>query len=82
MTPYRGEGIRQKLGWEKVCGTEGSGVWGPSGVNLNQYAVCGSFIRWHSDNEPLFGKREDPKVIVCMSLGSLVVFRRSLSDSV
>ena len=25
------------------------------GVNLNQYAGSGSFIRWHSDNEPLFG---------------------------
>ena len=27
----------------------------PTGVNLNQYAGSGSFIRWHSDNEPLFG---------------------------
>ena len=27
----------------------------PTGVNLNQYAGPGSFIRWHSDNEPLFG---------------------------
>ena len=24
----------------------------PTGVNLNQYAGSGSFIRWHSDNEP------------------------------
>ena len=27
----------------------------PTGVNLNQYAGPGSLIRWHSDNEPLFG---------------------------
>ena len=25
------------------------------GMNLNQYAGLGSFIPWHSDNEPLFG---------------------------
>ena len=24
----------------------------PMGVNLNRYAGSGSFIRWHSDNEP------------------------------
>ena len=26
------------------------------GVNLNQYAGPGTFIRWHSDNEPLFAQ--------------------------
>ena len=36
----------------------------PSVVNLSQYAVWGSPIPWHSDNEPLFGKRDDLKVIV------------------
>ena len=32
----------------------------PTGVNLNQYAGSGSFIRWHSDNEPLFGPQNLP----------------------
>ena len=27
VTPGRGEGIRQQLGWKKVCGTEDSGIW-------------------------------------------------------
>ena len=29
----------------------------PTGVNLNQYAGPGSFLRWHSDNEPLLARR-------------------------
>ena len=47
----------------------------PSGVNLNWYAGCASYIPWHSDNEALFGDQSDPKVIVSMSLGSSVDFR-------
>ena len=47
----------------------------PSGVNLNWYAGCGSYIPWHGDNEALFGDQSDPKVIVSMSLGSSVDFR-------
>ena len=47
----------------------------PSGVNLNRYAGWGSSIPWHSDDEPLFGDRSDPKVIVSKSLGSSVDFR-------
>ena len=39
----------------------------PTGVNLNQYAGSGSFIRWHSDNEPLFGPQNLPKLIVSLS---------------
>ena len=35
----------------------------PTGVNLNQYAGPGSFIRRHSDNEPLFGPQNFPKLI-------------------
>ena len=39
----------------------------PTGVNLNQHAGPGSFIRWHSDNEPLFGPQNFPKLIVSLS---------------
>ena len=46
----------------------------PTGVNLNQYAVSGSFIRWHSDNEPLFGPQNSPKLIFSLSLGNSVEF--------
>ena len=46
----------------------------PTGVNLNQYAGSGSFIRWHSDNEPLFGPQNSPKLVVCLSLGNSVEF--------
>ena len=47
----------------------------PTGVNLNRYAGPGSFIRWHSDNEPLFGPQNAPKLIVSMSLGNSVEFK-------
>ena len=30
----------------------------PTGVNLNRYSGPSSCIRWHSDNEPLFGPTE------------------------
>ena len=43
-------------------------------MNLNQYAGPGSFIRWHSDNEPLFGPQNLPKLIVSLSLGNSVEF--------
>ena len=46
----------------------------PTGVNLNQYAGPGSFIRWHSDNEPLFGPQNSPELIVSLSLGYSVEF--------
>ena len=36
----------------------------PTGVNLNQYAGAESLIRRHSDNEPLFGPQNSPKLIV------------------
>ena len=42
----------------------------PTGVNLNQYAGPGSFIRWHSDNEPLFGPQNSPTLIVSLILGN------------
>ena len=34
----------------------------------------GSFIRWHSDNEPLFGPLNSLKLIVSLSLGNSVEF--------
>ena len=56
----------------------------PTGVNLNQYAGPGSHIRWHSDNEPLFGPQNLPKLIVSLSLGNSVEFmvRRRASGNV
>ena len=47
----------------------------PTGVNLNQYAGPGSHIRWHSDNEPLFGPEYAPKLIISLSLGNSVQFK-------
>ena len=47
----------------------------PTGVNLNQYAAPGSLIRWHSDNEPLFGPQNSPKLIVSLILGNSVEFK-------
>ena len=46
----------------------------PTGVNLNQYAGPGSFIRWHGDNEPLFGPQNFPKLIISLSSGNSVEF--------
>ena len=46
----------------------------PTGVNLNWYSCPGSFIRWHSDNEPLFGPQNSPELIVSLSLGNSVEF--------
>ena len=45
------------------------------GVNLNRYSGPSSFIRWHSDNEPLFGPQNALKFIVSMSLGNYVDFK-------
>ena len=55
----------------------------PTGVNLNQYAGPGSCIRWHSDDEPLFGSQNFPKHSVTLSLGNSVecmVRRRALRN--
>ena len=43
-------------------------------MNLNQHAGPGSLIRWHGDNEPLFGPQNFPKLIVSLSLGNSVEF--------
>ena len=47
----------------------------PTGLNLNQFAGPGSLVRWHSDNEPLFGPQNSPKLIVSLSLGNSVEFK-------
>ena len=47
----------------------------PTGVSLNQYSGPSSCIRWHSDNEPLFGPQNSPKLIVSMSSGNSVEFK-------
>ena len=55
----------------------------PTGVNLNHYDGSRSCVRWHSDNESLFGPRDPPKLIVSLSLGNPVEFKvRRVSDSV
>ena len=55
----------------------------PTGVNLNHYDGSRSCVRWHSDNESLFGPRNSPKLIVSLSLGNPVEFKvRRVSDSV
>ena len=47
----------------------------PTGVNLNHYDGSRSCVRWHSDNESLFGPRDSPKLIVSLSLGNPVSSR-------
>ena len=55
----------------------------PTGVNLNHYDGSRSCVRWHSDNESLFGPRDSPELIVSLSLGNPVEFKvRRVSDSV
>ena len=46
----------------------------PTEVNLNRYAGPGSHIRWHSDNEPLFGPQYAPKLKVSLRFGNSVEF--------
>ena len=41
----------------------------PTCANLNLYEGSGSRVRWHSDNEGLFGRRGESKLIVSMSFG-------------
>ena len=46
----------------------------PTCANLNLYGGSGSRVRWHSDNEGLFGKQEEYKLIVSMSFGVSALF--------
>ena len=47
----------------------------PTAANLNLYRGWNTCVGWHCDDEPLFGKCGDAKVIVSVSLGSSAVFR-------
>ena len=47
----------------------------PTCANLNLYGGSGSRVRWHSDNEGLFGRRGESKLIVSMSFGVSALFK-------
>ena len=47
----------------------------PTAANLNFYRGWNSCVGWHCDDEPLFGKCGDAKLIVSVSLGSFALFR-------
>ena len=47
----------------------------PTCANLNYYGGSGSCVRWHSDDEVLFGGRGESKLIVSVSLGFSALFR-------
>ena len=47
----------------------------PTSANLNLYGGSGSRVRWHSDDEGLFGERGDPKLFASLSLGSSALFK-------
>ena len=47
----------------------------PTAANLNLYRGWKSCVGWHCDDEPLFGKCGDAKLIVSVSFGSFAVFR-------
>ena len=47
----------------------------PTAANLNLYRGWKSCVGWHCDDEPLFGKCGDAKLIVSVSLGSTALFR-------
>ena len=47
----------------------------PTPANLNLYRGWNSCVGWHRDDEPLFGKCGDAKLIVSVSLGCFALFR-------
>ena len=47
----------------------------PTVANLNLYRGRFSRVAWHSDNEPLFGERGEPKLKVSMSFGTRARFK-------
>ena len=47
----------------------------PTAANLNLYRRWKSCVGWHCDDEPLFGKCGDAKLIVSVSLGNFALFR-------
>ena len=46
----------------------------PTAANLNLYRGWKSCVGWHCDDEPLFGKCGDAKLIVSVSLGNFLQF--------
>ena len=56
----------------------------PTAANLKLYPGRNSRAGWHSDDEPLFGEREEEKLIVSMSFGTHALFKwkgKSCPDS-
>ena len=47
----------------------------PTAANLNLYRGRSSHAGWHSDDEPLFGKRGEAKLIVSVSFGTQALFK-------
>ena len=47
----------------------------PTAANLNLHRGWNSCVGWHPDDEPLFGKCGDAKLIVSVSLGNSALFR-------
>ena len=47
----------------------------PTCANLNYYGGPGSCVRWHSDDEVLFGGRGESKLIVVVRIGFSALFR-------
>ena len=47
----------------------------PTAANLNLYRGRSSHVGWHSDDEPLFGKRGESKLIVSVSFGTQALFK-------
>ena len=46
----------------------------PTAANLNLYRGWNSCVGWHSDDEPLFGKCGEAKLVVSVSLGNFALF--------
>ena len=47
----------------------------PTSANLNYYGSSGSCVRWHRDDEALFGGQRELKLIVSMCVGFSARFR-------
>ena len=47
----------------------------PTAANLNLYRGRSSHVGWHSDDEPLFAKRGEAKLIVSVSFGTQALFK-------
>ena len=47
----------------------------PTCANLNHYSGSGSCVRWHRDDEVLFGAQGESKLIVSVSIGYSAFFR-------